>query len=283
MRIMRVIRAIRAARRRPRTPPARGFTLVELLVVLAIISLVAAISLPSIVRIFTAGAEQQAYNVISSQLASARAYAVQNRTYAGVHYQLADPIDPSRRNRCYSLVVRPATAADDLDLNNDGIDDIVVGEYIGAEGFVPRALPYPMAVGEINSHFITGPPFTFNVMPAGAFADFTACTILFDAAGRCVMDPQTQIVFADQENLFDMAMAMAMGGNLYLWDPSVANDIDDAEGDGALGQAGAQTLLLFDIERYNTCNTAFNQADYLTCYGRVLAINVYTGQLMGRD
>jgi len=279
---MRAIGAINAACRRPRTPPARGFTLVELLVVLAIISLVAAISLPSIVRIFTAGAEQQAYNVISSQLASARAYAVQNRTYAGVHYQLAHPVlDPSLRNRCYSLVVRPATATDDLDLNNDGMDDIAVGEYIGAEGFVPRALPYPMAIGDINSRSVdsaTGQFYPFGSDPAtdSIFDDFTACTILFDAAGRLVTDPQTQIVFADQQNLFDMAM----GNRLYLWNPNVGNDVANAERDGLPGQAGAQTLLLFDIERYNA---AFNKADYLTRYGRVLAINVYTGQLMGRD
>ena len=67
-----------------------GFTLIELMVVLAIISLLAGIAIPTLAKLFGAGAAEEAHNILSAQLSAARALAVGKGTYAGVHIQLAD-------------------------------------------------------------------------------------------------------------------------------------------------------------------------------------------------
>jgi Tfp pilus assembly protein FimT len=77
-----------------------------MLVVISMIALIAGITLPSIVRLFRAGAEEQAYNILAAQLTSARALAVREGTYAGVHIQRADATDELYDQRiCYAAVV----------------------------------------------------------------------------------------------------------------------------------------------------------------------------------
>ena len=260
-------------------PPRRGFTLAELVVVLAIIMLVAGLTLPGIIRIFNSGADQQAYNLVSGQLASARAYAVQNRTYAGVHYQLADPASaPGRKDRCYGQVVKAVC----IDTNGDGKTDQV--RFVPADGFAPQALPYPMVIGQVEDRFLTpGKDAIVTTLnnDEDMFNDFTTCTVVFDSAGRLVgtvrseAGPDEQVIFDDTLDIFNNTK-----GRLYLWLPTLANDTLNTE-DVNLGKRGAPSLLLFNID--DSRKSPFGQATYLNRYGRVLAINTYTGQLMGRN
>lgn len=77
--------------RRPTAAPARGFTLAELLVVITIISLLGTMIIPSIIGMFKAGAESQAYAMFAAQLSSARELAKRNSCYVCVHVQQAAP------------------------------------------------------------------------------------------------------------------------------------------------------------------------------------------------
>ena len=71
---------------------AGGFTLLEMMVVIGLVSMMVAMSLPSVVALFDAGADAQAYNLITAQLTAARAQAVVGNTYSGIHIQLADAL-----------------------------------------------------------------------------------------------------------------------------------------------------------------------------------------------
>lgn len=82
----------------------RGFTLIEMTISIAVIVMVASLALPSIISIFGAGSESQAYNLLSAQLTAARALAIQNANYAGVHVQLAAD-DSGEEGRCFVAIM----------------------------------------------------------------------------------------------------------------------------------------------------------------------------------
>ena len=160
--------------RRAGSPRRAGFTLVEMLVVITVIVLAMGIALPTVVELVTSGAQEQAYNVLAAQLASARALAIRDATYAGVHVQPAD----QRRvadgelpaNTMYASVVRYRR---DYENPKDSYFDI-------PDGFDPTPLPGQTAFGEISDDFVT-PDGTYR---NGAFdgdrdvEDFTTYDIL---------------------------------------------------------------------------------------------------------
>ncbi|MBL7133291.1 MAG: hypothetical protein ISS78_04280, partial [Phycisphaerae bacterium] len=103
---------------RAHEPPRRtvGFTLIELMVVLVLVMLISAIALPSVARIFDSGADAMAYNLISAQLESARMYALENGTPAGIHVQLADPAEnPDLEGVQYVTVIARSNAPQEVD------------------------------------------------------------------------------------------------------------------------------------------------------------------------
>ena len=84
---------------------ARAFTLIELIAVIMVMGLVGAIVLPSAMALFAAGAVDQARNVLAGQLAAARALAIQDGTYYGVHVQMADEDATGLSNACFSAII----------------------------------------------------------------------------------------------------------------------------------------------------------------------------------
>ncbi|HDZ21291.1 hypothetical protein LCGC14_0181500 [marine sediment metagenome] len=68
----------------------RGLTLVEMTIVLGLVIMVATAAMPSIMKIVDANAYAQAENLMAAQLRGARATAVFNQLYSGVHHQRID-------------------------------------------------------------------------------------------------------------------------------------------------------------------------------------------------
>ena len=239
----------------------RAFTLIELLVVIAIIGLIAAITLPSVTKLFSTGADVQAYNIMSALLSGARAYAIQNATYAGVHVQLvtntALPLD--MQGDCYVCVVA-------YDQNTH--------LFVPAEGFTPRKIPGEMAFGEISDKFVDpNPAGDYNqvAFTAVGINDFMTFTVVFSPSGAVTRNvPGNNIVFDSNQPLFNPAT----DPNQRLWDPNIANH-------GTTGEAGATALTMFNAGELIYLPEP-NRADYMNKNGQFLPINVYTGQMFPR-
>ena len=152
-------------------PRRRAFTLIELLVVISIILLLATVALPSIVKLFTAGSESQAFNILAAQVLAARAQAIQKSTYAAVHIQRADPNSPSNRPGAYAAVMILAPN----------------GLFHLAPGYQPRRMPGMIAFGELSDDFVDFDTGMYNFI-GGTADDFTSLTIVFAANGSIVRD-----------------------------------------------------------------------------------------------
>ncbi|MCK4627243.1 MAG: type II secretion system protein, partial [Phycisphaerae bacterium] len=107
----------------------RAFTLTELLVVISVIALALTITLPSVISLFTAGADLQSRNVISSMMGAARGVAIGNQSYACVHVQIGTD------GKCWAAVLQydkdPSSAS--------------FGKFVPVDGFPPRRMPADMA------------------------------------------------------------------------------------------------------------------------------------------
>ncbi|MFA6135357.1 MAG: prepilin-type N-terminal cleavage/methylation domain-containing protein [Phycisphaerae bacterium] len=219
-------------------PTQRAFTLVELLVVITIIALLSAISIPSMSAFFRGGADAQAFNILSSQLAGARALAIQQRTHAGVHVQLADPsVNPKLANASFSAVVwdDPATP----------------GAFKLAPGFAPKRLPGGMAAGQMSDPtFYDGT----NFLAAGIVtAQFTSVTIVFKPNGQLATDPVA----------WDTTNAIFTGAT-RLW----------LSGDA--GTSICKNFVLFDGDRFFKL-TGGAAAAFLDTNRTIINVNRYTG------
>jgi len=124
----------------------RGFTLIELLVVVALILLVAGIALPTVMNLFSAGADAQAYNLLAAQLSYARSQAIFRGKYVGVHVQVsdrdADGNSSINEKTCYSAVVVG-------ELNGGNI------EFTLLDKCKPEKIPGNMGFGKLTNHFFS--------------------------------------------------------------------------------------------------------------------------------
>jgi prepilin-type N-terminal cleavage/methylation domain-containing protein len=131
-----------------------AFTMVELMVVIAIIALLATIAFPTFAKILSAGAEAQAYNLMASQIMSARALAISNGDYAALYCGLADPYSNQGLNRgaFYTQVMdyrlmrynQPARA------------------FWTATGYQPQRMPARIAFGRMDQGFVDAATGSFN-------------------------------------------------------------------------------------------------------------------------
>jgi type II secretory pathway pseudopilin PulG len=198
-----MMNAMRAIPKTPRINPwsAPGFTLVEMLIVISLIILLATTAVPSFVGLFEAGTATQAYNILSSQLSAARAYAMERGTFAGVHIQRADAVNANlglpKTNVCYSAIV--------------AWDGGSLGNLVGVAGFEVRRMPGHMGFGDVDK--------------LGA-ADFTTVTILFSRTGglvRKLNGQQVRIAGGDPLLMLPTALwSPNRGGGATLADPAKA-------------------------------------------------------------
>ena len=229
-----------------------GFTLTELLVVIAIIVLVAAVALPTVIGLFSAGADAQAHNVIAAQLAYARALAIQNNTYAGVHVQMADNLD--FEETCYAAVV---------------IYNQSAGTFSLATGCKPQRIPGSIAFGQLRGTgsptFVSGA--SYVNLTDGNLPDFTAFTVVFSPSGQVVTSVAGSNVSFTNDSLF--AAVKPDSGDTQLWiNPG--------------GEPAATAITMFDYRELNL-RSAAERITYLNESGQFLPINVYTGQLFPRE
>jgi len=280
---------IRFPGRRPAGRPTRAFTLVELIVVMAIVGLVLAVVLPTMINLFSAGADAQAYNVMSALLASARAEAISTVKFVGVHVQMADavdaegkPLSPDLQGVSYAAMVslqgfaRSTFPPEYLDSEefNRGADEMV-DRFVRAEG--PYRMPQKVAFGELKSTYVTE---SAGVTEYLAMDDpgFTSFTLVFSPGGAVTKKVKGKNVrFRHDTALFSGAQA--------LWDLNVAHNNDHP-----VGEPGATAMTMFDYERFAENDKpeaeggidADYRAKYLNQCGQFLTINVYTGQLNKR-
>lgn len=94
----------------------KGVTLTELIVVVGIIALLAAISQPAIsILEKSLGVENNPVHLISSLLGSARAIAVKEQRYAGIHFERTD----SEKQYCIMIIAEPAIPYPPLDIDSE--------------------------------------------------------------------------------------------------------------------------------------------------------------------
>ena len=251
-----------------------GFTLVELAVTVAVIMLAAGIVLPSLATMITSGADAGAYNTMVGQLIAARALAIKEATYAGVHVQLADDSvvgNEDLENVSFMAVVKYGPGAD---------SNAPVFTFRGVAGYPPRRIPGTIAFGQLTAPYVSGGSYDKT-----AFNDprdwerFTSFTVVFSPFGRVVRHVQGGPV---QFNRDGVNLDPLFNGEGQLWDSDQANT--DAAAQGAPnGEEGAAAMTLFD---YGEIEARGFDADDCTGYlneaGQFLPINVYTGQLFLR-
>lgn len=257
-----------------RTMRGRGFTLVEMMVTLIIIALIVASILPSAVALFKAGADSQAKNLLSSQLAAARALAMYSDTYAGVHVQMADNPGKFYKNaagKCYMAVVKYNPTA--------GAPGPAAGTFSLADGYSPVKVPGTYAFGEVSPVHVNGA--TYQQLSDGTNQnDFRSFTIVFSPTGEVVIYVNQKLIVFDQTpgigSLFrpypDPQSATELS---CLWDVKTANSTVN----GDTGKAGVSAVVLFDYALLDEIASDPDRSAFLKSRGLLLPVNVYTGQL----
>ena len=243
-----------------RAGASQAFTLIELVVAIAVIALLSVIALPSLTALFAAGAEEQTHNIISAQLVAARSVAIHDRTYAGVHFQLADhkfPANSALKHVSFTAVVW---------------DDPNTPEYAFslAPGFLVQRMPGSIVAGKIDAAFVGGggryTGFGGQTEPEGDEIDpdvleFTTFSVVFSQNGSAVQFVEGGPV------LFDANSAL-FTGEQRLWDPELANG---RQAQTALTLMNITDFLLLDADK---------RIAYLDKNGLFLPVGRHTGHLL---
>ncbi len=237
-----------------------AFTLVELMVVITLIVLISAIALPSVIKLFSTGTDTQATNMLAAQLSYARAIAIQNNTYAGVHVQMADAknsagtalLNPDLEETCFSAIVM---------YNQSN------GYFELTQGTKPRRIPGSIAFGQLTGTFVNNSGNYQNLTDTN-LPVFTTFTIVFSPSGQVVTNVNGGNVL-----FHDTATGLFNNADPAIWDLANAG--------GAAGEPAATAVTMFDYTELAGRDAA-DRDNYLNEAGQFLPINVYTGQLFPR-
>ena len=263
-------------------PVLRGFTLVELLVVIAIIVLLAVAVLPSIVGLFRAGSDSQAINVLGSQLSAARALAIRTGRPAGVHVQ------PGEGRMAGHHVMAVVQQFPYINL----VTRVTTNYFRLAEGYETAKVPGSFAFGAIyNFSTVNGSPPSRSwdqtkLGATGALENFTTFTIVFDPSGACQVMPVTfwpgNLPWPDASGTNgDAAFGIPTGPGYSAPDPTThKNEYNQYLWRYPLPLSNSVwAVVLFDAVKMNEAGTA-DRATYLTANGRIIQLNINTGQLV---
>jgi len=285
---------VQARKRDAAARPARagGFTLLEMMVVIGLVSIMVAMSLPSVMALFNAGADAQAYNLVTAQLTASRARAVVDGTYAGIHVQLADApliesdtaefptlLRPKLQGVCFSgmLGYDPNTRSFDLIAAPTRIPGTV------AFGYASKAVPasgttdgLEATLGDKDDSPFTG--------AAGTLSKFTTFSVIFNPVGAVTrfangeairLNPQSK-AFSDYGV---SAIDLELYGSQRMWRLTAAgsplNYVQD--------RYGVTAMTMFDFTEYEAAGNSSKRLSYLNENAQVLPMNVHTGQLFKRD
>ena len=159
----RDIEARGTARRLSRHGPGGAFTLIELMAVISIIALVSAMALPTVAKLFSASADEQARSMLAAMLSGNRAAAIENACYTAVHLQIDED------GRCWAVAMT-------------GKGQGVLTQFVPMEGAVPKRMPGGIAFGGISSESVSGGDYD----DLADLEDFTNFTVVFAPDGSVV-------------------------------------------------------------------------------------------------
>jgi len=252
--------------RHRRSGDRAAFTLMEMMIVIGLVGLIAGLALPSIVALYNAGADRQAYNLIAAQLTAARALAIEKGTFAGLHIQLADMregeeyLNPDLKHVCFSCLV-------------------VLDRKVGTHGAfrlygIPQQVPKPYALAEVSRRTVEGESFieeaVSNVNDKTVPWNVTTFTVIFSPTGSAVtLVDGRNVTFATDEPVFRSTQdpndfGVAGSGRLWTLPPA---------------EPAVTAVALFNTTDYVLKAKAGQGSAYLTNESQLLAINVHTGQL----
>jgi len=244
--------------RRPTSSALQAFTLVEMIVVVCMVVLIASVSLPGIVGLFEAGADSQAYNLLSAQLMAARALAMERNTYAGIHIQRADGSNPRADLPNTSICYLAAVMLDPLQ---------PFGQmFVSAPGFIPRRVPGHMGFGDVSK---LGTSTTYSgtgALDQAPQYGFTRMTIVFAPGGSLA----TKVNGVKAVGIKVGDPLIALDPNTALWAPP-----------NPATEAPSRAVVMFDLVEFDTRSGADKDA-YLNERGQIIPINAYTGVLFPR-
>ena len=246
--------------RLPHRPKRSGFTLTEILVVIGVIGLALSIVLPSMVKLFSTGAEAQAANIISATLGAARGSAIAERSYALVHMQIGTD------GECWLAVLRYQNEPSKPQY----------ATFVPTDGFEPRMLPGHLAAGEVSSAWVQNEH--FKPIRDDQMVNFTTLNIVFGPDGSLV-DRVPNAAGNPDVPVLDTTSALFADkpASKKLWDPNVPNLILNEPGVRAITLFSYKTLKVLDGGAYTSQGS---RAHYLTQNGLFRCINPYTGQLI---
>ena len=235
-----------------------GFTLIELAVALTIVLMIVSMVVPTVAKMLASRASMEAFNLVAAQLSAARAEAIANDTYAGIHVQLDTEAQMADKTAYSMIIIYDETNA-------------VFRNYFKPRGqtdnlyFMPQELPGHTALGKLTRDFVTdADPGQYYNLGDNELETFCAFSVIFSPDGAVVTHVKGGNV------MFDINDAMFSGSNTTLWDHTLAND-----------KPGVIAFTMFDyLELLKRESDA--RITYLDEHGQFLPVNMHTGQLFDR-
>ncbi|MEN6505197.1 MAG: prepilin-type N-terminal cleavage/methylation domain-containing protein [Planctomycetaceae bacterium] len=229
--------------------PGRAFTLAELMVVMAIIVLVSAVVLPGINKIFTAGADMMALNLLTGQIDAARTTAMDKYKAVGVHCQMADTslaANANLANRQFMTVVEHSLTG-----------------FTQTGGYKPQPLPGNYVLGSADE-FRNGGVWVNAVANGFTSGDLTTFSIVFNAEGNLIKRTDTgEPIRFDGEDLLFKA-----GNQLWSMPPD---------------EEGVSAVTVFDyVQAQLLTSDAAKFTAFMNESAQYLPIHMYTGLMYPR-
>lgn len=245
------IEARGTARRLCRRGPGGAFTLIELMAVISIIALVSAMILPTVGRLFSASADEQARSVLGAMLSGNRAAAIENSCYTAVHVQIG------KDGHCWAVAMTGKR-------QGQGIATV----FAAMEGAVPKRMPGGIAFGGLAERFMEdtdndGTVDGYKNLSDANLEDFTSFTVVFAPDGTAITNiGGAPPLLEENEKLF-----FRHRSETAIW------------AERPLPWYGVRALTYFPYAELKVRNPA-ERADYLNENAQFICLSYLTGRLM---
>lgn len=263
-----------------------GFTLMELTVVIAMIGLLAATAIPSIMNMFTAGADARAYNQMTSMLTSARTAAIQYGSYVIVRVQPAVRQQSIKVGNNLTWKWKDSDSPPNWYRRKAGLTYVTAFLYnaqantcIVVPGFRPQPIPDQFVFGEVTEDFLItqgGDAFESTKLDTDAKIDnFISFNVIFSPSGAVVKTiPGVNIV-----TLLNTPNGAFTDGTSYTLNnaPLYSNDANCLR-----NEEGVTAMTMFDKAALDRIPSYADKIKYINENGQLIPMNLYTGQLYKR-